>query len=94
VSPQISELTEIPAESPDEVPSVPATGPRAKSRSLSPISQSGNESEAPSRGPQDDGFLPRTLGSYGASRRATLVVRKPTDEKKPQEEEEESPRTF
>ena len=96
VSPQISELTEIPAESPDEVPSIPATESRSKSRSLSPISPSGNEPEAAPRGSQDDGFLPRTLGSYGASRRATLMVRKPTEDqgdkdKKAQEEEEASP---
>ncbi len=79
VSPQISELTEIPAESTDEVPEVPSAGPHAKARSLSPISSSGNDPEADSRTLHDDGFLPRTLGNYGSSRRATLMARKPVE---------------
>jgi molecular chaperone GrpE (heat shock protein) len=70
----------MPAEPADEVSEVSSAGPRTKPRSLSPIAPSGNDPEANSLALHDDGFLPRTLGNYGTSRRATLMTRKPAEE--------------
>ena len=78
--PQAPELTQIPTEDDAEIPSVAPAEPKSKPPCVSPLSPSNNPSESGPRRPQEDGFLPRTLGAYTTSRRATLMVRKAPEE--------------
>lgn len=78
--PEAPELTEIPVEEPAEVPSVAQAEPKSKPRSLSPVSPSSNPPQASPEGLHEEGFLPRTLGTFATSRRPTLMVRKAPEE--------------
>jgi molecular chaperone GrpE (heat shock protein) len=74
--PQVPELTEIDAEAHTEAPAVAQAEPISKPRGLSPVPRSNNPSEPSQKSPREDGFLPRTLGTYATTRRPTLMVRK------------------
>jgi molecular chaperone GrpE (heat shock protein) len=77
---QTLQLMEIPTDPPAEAPSVPKVEPRNKSRGLSLIPPSNNPSESTQARLHEEGFLPRTLGTYATSRRPTLRVRKTVEE--------------
>jgi molecular chaperone GrpE (heat shock protein) len=81
--PQAPQLTEIPAEAPEEAPAATRAGPRNKPRGLSPISPSNNQPELNRPAVGEEGFLPRSLGTFATSRRPTLMVHKATVEENP-----------
>jgi len=77
---QALNLTEIPTESPGEVSHGSQAAPGKKPRGLSPTPLPNNPSESARRGPPEEGFLPRSLGTFATSRRPTLMIRKTMEE--------------
>ncbi|MBN1508391.1 MAG: nucleotide exchange factor GrpE [Sedimentisphaerales bacterium] len=81
--PPAPELTDIPAHAPEEALAATQAGPRNKPRGLSPLSSPDHRSELGRPAVGDDGFLPRSLGTFATSRRPTLMVRKVPVEENP-----------
>jgi molecular chaperone GrpE (heat shock protein) len=78
--PQGPELTEIHTGVPADDSTAAQARPKSKPRGLSPIPPTNDPPESSHRKLQEEGFLPRTLGTYATSRRPTLLVRKAPDE--------------
>jgi molecular chaperone GrpE (heat shock protein) len=75
------ELTEIDGEeAPAADSGAPPPEPANKSRDLSSVPPSNSPSESSPPKLHDDGFLPRTLGTFTTTRRPTLLVRKAPEE--------------
>lgn len=74
--PQVPELTNIHTEPASEVATVSPPEPRTKSRNVPPTPPSNTPPEPAEHALHEEGFLPRTLGTFGASRRPTLMARK------------------
>ncbi len=77
------ELTEIPAGGSAEAPGPAPAEPANKPRTLSPVPPSNNPSSSSPQHLHEDGFLPRTLGTYTTTRRPTLLVTRKAPEDNP-----------
>ena len=82
-APQAPELTEIPTEQPAEVPGAAPAEPASKSRSPAPVPPSNNPSSSSPQHLHEEGFLPRTLGTFATTRRPTLLVTRKAPEESP-----------